>query len=132
MPEGHRFRFLTENADPQALNEWIRTQSADLDQSGVDLTGTEMNVRWGLALACKNQLTNIGSWIASDLYRGDPEEWYRQSNMLEAVVYASLRLRDLDLFDKAVTLNPRMLPLTKWQDVGSTMELANFLSYRKS
>ena len=132
MPEEYRFRFLTENADPQALHEWIQTQSADLQPSGTDLTGTDTNVGWGLALACKIQLNNISTYVASRSSSRDPEEWDGQSNLLQAVVCTSLRLRDPDLFEKAVTLNPRMLPVTKWEEVGSTMELADFLSYRNS
>ena len=132
MPEEYRFRFLTENADSQALHEWIKTQSADLRPSGTELTGPGTNVGWGLALACKTQLNNISTYVASRSNGRDLEEWDGQSDLLQAVVCASLRLRDPDLFEKAVTLNPRMLPVTKWEEVGSTMELADFLSYRNS
>lgn len=132
MPEGYRFKFLTENANSQALHEWIKQQSTDIQPSRLDLTGTDTNVRWGLTLACKTQLKNIDTWIDSGSDRGNPEAWVRRSNQLEAIVRASLRLRDPDLFEKAINLNPRMLPLTKWIEVGHTIELANFPSYRNS
>lgn len=132
MPEGYRFKFLTENANSQALHEWIKTQSTGLLPPRLDLTGTDTNVRWGLTLACKTQLKNIDTWIASGLDRGNPEAWDRRSNQLEAIVRASLRLGDPDLVEKAITLNPKMLPLTGWIEVGKMMELANFSSYRKS
>ncbi len=143
MPEGHRFKFLTDNADPQALHDWIKIQLADLQPSQVtlagsdtdtrsDLAGTDPNVHWGLALACKTQLNNIAIWFASDPNRVDPDQSKRQSQMLEAVVCASLRLRNPDLFERAVTWYPRMLSLTNWEEVGSMMDLADFLSYRPS
>ena len=132
MPEGYRFKFLTENANSQALHEWIKAQLTDLQPSRLHLTGTDTNVRWGLTLACKTQLTSIDTWIASGLDRENPEAWNRRSNQLEAIVSASLRLGDPDLFGKAINLNPRMLSLTEWIEVGNTMELASFSSYRNS
>lgn len=132
MPEGYRFKFITENANSQTLHGWIKTQSTDLQPSRLDLTGTDTNVRWGLTLACKTQLKNIDTSIASGLDSSNPEAWVRQSDQLEAIVRASLRLGEPDLFEKAVNLNPRMLPLTGWIEVGNTMELANFSSYKNS
>ena len=130
MPEGHRFQFLTENADPQALHEWIKTQSTDLQLSAGDLTGTGTNGRWGLIFACKTQLNNIRTWVAGALNGGTPEAWDWQSTQLEAIICASLMIRSPDLFEMAITLDPRLLPLTKWERVGSTMKLAGFWSYR--
>ena len=130
MPQGCKFKFLTENLDPQELHEWITTQTADLQQSGLDRAATDQNVRWGLAQACKTQLNNIATWIAQDLCDKKPQMRNQQTSMLEAVVCGSLRLRDPGLFGKAITLDPYMLPLTKWEEVGSMMELTNFLSYR--
>ena len=132
MPEGYRFKFLTDNADPQALHDWIETQSADFPPPGTDPAGAESNARWGLVLACKTQLDNIGTWIASGSGWGDPEVVKQHSGMLDAVVCASLRLRDSDLFKTAVTRYPRMISLTMWERVGSMMELAHFSSYRDS
>ena len=130
MPQGHKFKFLTENLDPQTLHEWITTQIADLQQPGLDLATTDTNVRWGLALACKTQLDNIATWIAQDMFAKKPQLRNQETNMLEAVVCGSLRLRNLGLFEKAITLDPRVLPLTKWEELGNMMELPNFLSYR--
>lgn len=135
MPEGYRFKFLTENTDPQALHEWIETQLQDLQVSELNPAGADgedPNVRWGLALACKTQLNNIGTLFADSVSHGNPTELNRQSGMLETVVCASLRLRDLDLFKEAVTLNPRMLSLEFWEEIGGTMDLANFFSYQPS
>lgn len=130
MPEGYRFRFLTENADLQALHDWIKEQSAELQLSENDLTGTDPNVRWGLTLACKTQLNNISTSFASKLGQGDPVTRY--SEMLGAVVCASLRLQDPELFQMAVTHNPRMLPLTVWEEIGRQVDLAQSSSYRNS
>lgn len=130
MPEGYRFKFLTANADPEALHDWIKTQSADLPPSETDLAGADPNARWGLGLACKTQLNNIGAWLTTGSSRGIVREHKEQSAMLEAVFRASIRLRDSDLFQKAVTLNPSMLSLDMWEELGSTMELAQFVSYR--
>ncbi len=124
MPEGYRFRFLTENAKPQALHGWINTHTVDAQPSAP-------NVRWGLTLACKNQLNNIDTWLVKDFSRGNNEEYFRQSDMLKAVVRASLRLQDLGLFQKAITLSPRMLKLSFWEEVGSMMDLGNFFPYQK-
>lgn len=132
MPEGYRFKFLTDNADPQALHEWINAQSADFQPSDTDPTEVDPNVRWGLTLACKTQMNNIGTWFASGSGCTDPEVVQRYSGMLDAVVCASLRLRDYDLFQQAVTWNPRMVSLTMWGRVGSMMELSHFSSYRNS
>lgn len=132
MPEGYRFRFLTENADLQALHDWIKEQSAELQLSENDLTGADPNVRWGLTLACKTQLNNISTSFASKLGQGDPTVVSRYSEMLGAVVCASLRLQDPELFQMAVTHNPRMLPLTVWEEIGRQMDLAQSSSYRNS
>lgn len=132
MPEGYRFKFLTDNADSQELSEWIKTQSVDIQPSKLDVAGTDKTTHWGLALACKAQLNNITTWLSSGLCCRDPESRRRQSSMLEDVVCASLRLRDPDLFKNAITSNPRMLSLTKWEEIGSTIELDQFSSYRYS
>ena len=130
MPEGHRFKFLAENADPQALHEWIEAEVADLHLSGVDLTKMNKTKLWGLELACKTQLNNISRLIASDKKRRCPRAWYWQT--LDPILCVSLRLRDPDLFGHAVTLHPSRLSLSKWEEIGSTMELADFMSYRIS
>ena len=132
MPEGFRFRFLTENADPQALHDWIKAESANLRQSETDLSGPDPNARWGLALACKTQLNNITTCFAGELDKGDPTVATRYSDMLGAVVCASLRLQDPELFQMAVTLNPKMLFLTMWEEIGSMMDPVQFSSYLDS
>ena len=130
MPQGYKFKFLMENLDPQTLHEWLRTQIADLLESGLDLAATDTNVRWGLALACKTQLDTLVTWIAQKSCHKEPQLRDQETNMLEAVVCGALRLRDLNLFEKAITLDPRLLSLTKWEEIGRMMELANFLPYR--
>ena len=130
MPEGYRFKFLTYNADPQALHDWINTQSANVQPLVMDRAGADPNVHWGLALACKTQLNNIGTWLATDFIRGVPREFNQQTKMLKAVIRASLGLRDLDLFQRAVTLHPRLLSLSMWEEVGTMIELGDFLSYQ--
>ena len=132
MPEGYRFKCITQNADPQALHDWIDTQLADAQASEMDLARADPNVRWGLTLACKTQLKNIDTWLVRDFSPGNPEEYFRQSDMLKAVVRASLRLQDLELFQKAVTLSPRMLKLSFWEEVGTSMDLCHFFSYQNS
>ena len=129
MPEGYRFKFLTENADPQALHDWINTQLLDAQSSEMDLAKADPNVRWGLTLACKNQLKNIDTWLFRELRRGNNEDYHRQADMLKVVVRASLRLQDIELFQKAITLSPRMLKLPFWEEVGSMMDLGNIFSY---
>ncbi len=131
MPEGYRFKSLTENAKPQARHDWINTQLVDAQSSEMGLARADTNVRWGLTLACKNQLNNIDTWLVKDLSRGNNEEYFRQSDMLEKVVRASMRLQDLGLFQKAITLSPRMLKLSFWEEVGSMMDLGNFFPYQK-
>lgn len=132
MPEGHRFKFLTDNADTSELHDWIKTQSAEIRPSELDLPGTDTNLRWGLASACKTQLNNIATFAANLSHSADPESYDRQGEMLEAVFSASLVLRDPDIFGTAVIWNPRMLSLEKWKEVGSSIEAANFMSYRIS
>lgn len=132
MPEAHRFRFLTENADPPALHDWIKTISAEIEPSKMDLAKTDPNKLWGLKLACKTQLNNIKTWLANPASHGFPQEADRMSDMLEATVSTSLILRDPDLFEKAVRLNPRMLSLARWEKVGSIVELAQFFLYQTS
>ena len=132
MPEGYRFKFLADNADPQTLHDWIKNMSADLRPLETNLAWADSNVRWGLTLACKNQLINISTWLASKSSSRDRQENERQSDMLAAVVCTSLRLRDSDLFQQAVVPNPRMVSLTRWEEVGSAMDLAHFSLYRTS
>ena len=136
MPEGHRFKFLTNNADPETLHDWIKTQSAEIQPSETDLTRADSNEHWGLALACKTQLKNIDTWLDTNpewkFSDEGLQESVRYSDMLEAVVSASFRLQDADLVQKAVALAPRRLSLAMWEDIGSTIELAHFLSYRTS
>lgn len=136
MPAGYRFNFLIDNADPDVLHDWINTQSAGIQPSEMDLAGAVPNMRWGLTLACKTQLKNIGTQLDT-VHNGnashqDHEESIRQTEMLGAVVRASLRLQDANLVQKAVAIAPRWLSLTMWEEVGSTMNLANFFSYRNS
>lgn len=136
IPEGYRFKFLTDNTDPEVLHDWIKSQSAGIQQSEMDLTGADPNVRWGLTLACKTQLKNIGTWLDTnpgcDSRGEDLRESIRHSDMLEAVVSASVKLQDADLVQKAVALAPRRLSLAMWEEIGRTMELAHFFSYRNS
>lgn len=136
MPEGYRFKFLTNNADPEVLHDWIKTQSAGIQPSEMGLTRADPNVRWGLALACKTQLKNIDTWLDTnpECKSSDKglQESIRYSDMLEAVVSASIRLQDADLVKKAVALAPRRLSVTMWEEIGSTIELALFLSYSNS
>ena len=129
MPEKHRFKFLMDNTDPQEAHDWIQTQSAHLLNSEVEFAEKDPKAPWGLVVACKSQLNNIATWLTNGLDRDDHGAQDRQSNMLEAVVCASLRLQDPDLFGKALTLSPRLLLLRSWEKIGSTMELAHFSSY---
>ena len=132
MPQGHRFKFLNENVDPLTLQEWIESESADFQLPEGDPTKMEKRKLWGLAQACKSQLNNIYTWLTSNLNGRDPDEWYRQSHTLEAIVRVSIMLRDPVLFGEAITLNPAMLSLVKWEEIGCTIDLTNFTLYSNS
>ena len=132
MPETYRFKFLIVNAKAQALHDWIVSQSADLQPSEIALAETDPNVRWGLKLACKTQLSNINEWLSSSLSPRDAQECSSQCELLGAVVCTSSKLRSPELFHYAVLLNPGMLSLTAWEDIGSTIDLRHFLSYQNS
>ncbi|CAD6571107.1 MAG: hypothetical protein ASARMPRED_004203 [Alectoria sarmentosa] len=136
MPEGYQFQFLTDNADPEELHDWIKTQSASMQLLEKDLAAADPNLRWGLTLACKAQLKNISIWLETfygpNSSHQDLQESVRQSGMLETVFHASVRLQDADLVQEAVALGPRRLSLTMWEEVGSTMELSHFPLYRNS
>ena len=132
MPETYRFKFLIVNAESQALHDWIVSQSADLQPSEIALAEADPNVRWGLKLACNTQLSNVNEWLSSDLSPRDSRECSSQCELLGAVVCASSKLRSPELFHYAILLNPGMLSLTAWEEIGSTIDLRHFLSYQNS
>ena len=132
MPETYRFKFLIVNAKDQALHDWIVSQSAELQPSEIARAEADPNVRWGLKLACKTQLSNINEWLSNNLSPRDARECSSQCELLGAVVCASSKLRSPELFHYAVLLNPGMLSLTAWEEIGSTIDLRHFLSYQNS
>lgn len=131
MPETYRFKFLIVNADAHALHDWIISQSADLQPSENALAEADPK-RWGLKLACTTQLNNVDEWLTSSLGPRDARECSSQCELLGVVVCASSKLRSPELFHHAVLVNPGMLSLTAWEEIGSTIDLRHFLSYQNS
>ena len=130
MPEGHKFRFLIDKAEPPAIHEWLLTESADLTK--VVSIKADATRRWGLALACKTQLNHIRRFIAHEWKRGDSEGWFLQAKFLRVIIRVSLKLRDSDLFGSAITMDPMLISVAAWKEVGSTMEIRqSLLPYRK-
>ena len=130
IPEGHRFKFLVENAEPLQIDEWLGSEYVSL--SNMDSIKMDSTRRWGVLLACKTRLDNIRHWTTHEWNRTDSEAWCRQAQSLLVIVRICLKIRDTEAFGAAITMDPMMLSVAGWKEIGSTMELAKFVtSYRK-
>ena len=130
LPKGHQFKFLAKIAEPSDLNGWIKTESANL--SAPEDPATDASRRSAMTLACNLQLENLRRWVANGRKHGDSEAWVRQTKLLDEVIDASLDLRDSNIFGSAIIMDPMMIGVAQWKQIGRKMDLVNFRSsYRK-
>ena len=124
MPEGHRLKFLMDNANVSELHTWILRQSSMISPTPVedDSKESDQKVRHALAAVCKSQLRNIQF--------GHKAFETKQPELLEAVVRAALKLQDTALLQNAIILSPRDLSLGVWNDIGHQLDLGRFSHYQ--
>ena len=130
LPKGHQFQFLAETAEPLPLSDWIQAESGNL--SAPEEIATGVTRPWGVTIACQIQLNHIRRWMVNERKHGDSDAWVQQTKILNVVIDASLDLGNSDLFGSAMTVEPLMISLGQWKQIGRKMDLVNFRSsYRK-
>lgn len=145
LPASQRLQFLAKNTGPDDLHAWIVRLSNVLNplgyvvsQNGTSTAGNMLprpqeDLKRELNVVCTRAIDRMQSWrrhnigLTSYLYHHDNPNF---TEALEAVVRATMILRDPDLVREAVIECPTKLSPALWREVGRCLDCYTLDTYK--